>query len=208
MRQRAPLVLSALALAVAAASSTPPVQAAAAAVRTALFAKNAGAVNGIKASARPQAGKLVPLGRDGKFPVGVLPASEPGPQGVQGPPGPRGADGRNGVDGRDGVNGTFRAYATVTVGPPALDAARTKNFTSVTMIPTGSPGRYCLTPAAGISPTDSTAIVSPEFGDSVGTALATYVWLGGSECPTGQFEVITLSGGAASSNVAFTIGVP
>lgn len=202
MRQRAPLVLSALALAVAAAGSTPPVQAAAGAVRTALFAKNAGAVNGIKASTRPQAGKLVPLGRDGKFPVGVLPASEAGPQGVQGPPGPKGADGR------DGTNGTFRAYATVTVGPPALDPARTKNFTSVTMIATGSPGRYCLTPAAGISPTESTAIVSPEFGDSVGTALATYVWLGGSECPTGQFEVITLSGGAASSNVAFTIGVP
>jgi hypothetical protein len=202
MRQRAPLVLSALALTVAVAGSTSPVQAAAGAVRTALFAKNAGAVNGIKASAQPQAGKLVPLGRDGKLPVGVLPASEVGPQGVQGPPGPKGADGR------DGANGTFRAYATVTVGPPALDPARTKGFTAVTMIPTGSPGRYCLTAAAGISPADSSAIVSPEFGDSVGTALATYVWLGGSECPTGQFEVITLSGGAPSSTVAFTIGVP
>jgi len=43
------------------------------------FAKNAGAVNGIKASKLPRPGSLVPLGKDGKFPQSVGQAGPPGP---------------------------------------------------------------------------------------------------------------------------------
>ncbi len=37
------------------------------------FAKNAGAVNGIKASRKPAPGRLLPLGKNGKFPSAVVP---------------------------------------------------------------------------------------------------------------------------------------
>src|SRR5204863_4686143 len=37
-------------------------------VRVALFAKNSGKVNGLQASKAPRPGRLVPLGKNGKFP--------------------------------------------------------------------------------------------------------------------------------------------
>ena len=40
----------------------------------AAFAANAGAVNGIKASRTPKAGRLVPLGRNAKLPASVVPS--------------------------------------------------------------------------------------------------------------------------------------
>jgi hypothetical protein len=60
--------------------------------RTALFAKNAGAVNGIKASRVPRARQLLPLNARGRFPSSVLavpsgPQGLPGPQGIPGPAG-------------------------------------------------------------------------------------------------------------------------
>ena len=91
MKNRLPLALSAVALVVALAG-TPISEGALRVVRTALFAKNAGAVNGIKASRVPRARQLVPLNAHGRFPSSVLaiPRGEqglPGPQGLQGPPG-------------------------------------------------------------------------------------------------------------------------
>jgi hypothetical protein len=65
-------VLSALALLVALAA-TPVGDAATRVARRALFAQNAGAVNGIKASKHPIAGRLLPLGTAGQFPASVLP---------------------------------------------------------------------------------------------------------------------------------------
>jgi hypothetical protein len=47
--------------------------------RTANYARNAGAVNGIQASRKPRPGALVPLGADGKFPQSVA-----GPRGMSG----------------------------------------------------------------------------------------------------------------------------
>jgi hypothetical protein len=38
-------------------------------VRVALFAKNAAKVGGIAASKKPKAGKLLPLGKNGKLPA-------------------------------------------------------------------------------------------------------------------------------------------
>lgn len=71
MRNRLPLIFSAAAPAVAVLGSTPLGEAARNAVPLALFAKNAGKVNGIPASRIPRAGYLVPLQINGKFPPTV-----------------------------------------------------------------------------------------------------------------------------------------
>jgi hypothetical protein len=72
---------------------TPLGEAARNAVPFALFAKNSGKVNGIKASRAPHAGQLVPLAADGKFPDSVGQAGPRGPQGERGPQGAAGPAG-------------------------------------------------------------------------------------------------------------------
>jgi hypothetical protein len=74
------------------------------------FARNAGAVNGIKASRTPKPGRLVPLGRNAKLPAAVLPLrrgerGEPGRPGPAGPQGPAGAQGPAGSQGPAGPPG-------------------------------------------------------------------------------------------------------
>jgi len=73
----------------------------------AAFAVNAGAVNGIKASRTPKAGRLVPLGRNAKLPASVVPTQRGarGLTGAQGPPGPQGANGPQGQIGPPGPAG-------------------------------------------------------------------------------------------------------
>jgi hypothetical protein len=116
---RLPVVLSATALLVALFGSTPLGHAVVSAVppfathaKTADYAKNAGAVNGLKASTRPRVGWLVPLGKGGKFPASVGVA---GPSGPQGPAGPAGAAGPQGPKGDTGQKG-----ATGAAGPPGI----------------------------------------------------------------------------------------
>jgi hypothetical protein len=90
--RRLPLVISSLALIVAL-SGVGPADAARA-VKRALFANNAGKVNGIGAARKPRPNKLVPLGGNAKFPKSVIPSSlTRGPRGPQGPPGPAAASG-------------------------------------------------------------------------------------------------------------------
>jgi hypothetical protein len=103
-----PFVLGALAVVLLVASPLGE-----AAGRTvAAFAKNAGAVNGIKASRKPVPGRLLPLGRNGKLPASVVPVlrGARGADGVQGPAGPEGARGPAGEPGAAGLVGP--------VGPP------------------------------------------------------------------------------------------
>jgi hypothetical protein len=71
MTHRLPLVFSALALVVAVLGATPYAETHG--VFHALFAHNADKVDGIHASRKPRAGKLLALGRNGKFPASVLP---------------------------------------------------------------------------------------------------------------------------------------
>ena len=108
MKERLPLILSATAVVIALFGATPVGHAVVSVVppfathaKTADYAKNAGAVNGIKASARPRTGWLVPLGTGGKFPASVLPTGggQAGPAGPQGPPGPKGDKGDPGPKG-------------------------------------------------------------------------------------------------------------
>ena len=74
-------VIAVLALVVAAA---PVADAATGWVKRALYARNAGAVDGLSASRVPQKGKLVMLPRSGKLPASILPASAGGPAGPAG----------------------------------------------------------------------------------------------------------------------------
>ncbi len=115
-RPALPVALSAAALLVAVLGMTPLGGAAVQKVtRVALFAKNAGKVGGIKASKKPKAGRLFPLGKGGKFPKSVLPngaVGPPGAEGAQGPPGPAGPQGARGLQGFPGAKG-----ATGPLGP-------------------------------------------------------------------------------------------
>lgn len=118
MSGRLPIALSAAGLAVALFGSTPLGHAVTSAIpplalhaKTADQATNAGAVGGIKASRQPRAGRLVPLGPDGKLPtaVGAVgpqgPKGDPGAQGSAGPRGPQGLTGRSGDRGPSGISG-------------------------------------------------------------------------------------------------------
>ena len=64
------VALSACALVIAATGVTPADGVRS--VKRALYAQNAGSVNGIKASRSPKPRRLVPLGSDGRFPASVL----------------------------------------------------------------------------------------------------------------------------------------
>jgi hypothetical protein len=85
------------------------------------FAKNAGAVNGIKASRKPVPGRLLPLGRNGKFPASVVPVQR-GARGTDGAPGQRGPDGARGSAGPAGPAGS--AGSPGPAGPPGPAAQR------------------------------------------------------------------------------------
>jgi hypothetical protein len=138
--QRLPVVLSAAALLIAVLGATPLGHAARQGVsRVALYAKNAGKVGGIAASKKPKAGKLLPLGKNGKFPASVLPGGARGPAGPEGargpagPAGPQGAMGPRGLVGNRGATGPLGPRGTTGLqgpaGPPGgfglLNLART-----------------------------------------------------------------------------------
>src|SRR4051812_20884773 len=82
MRRPAPAtVIATIALALAAA---PAVSAADGWVQRALYARNAGTVDGFSASKTPKKGKLVVLPKTGKLPASILPASTGGTTGATG----------------------------------------------------------------------------------------------------------------------------
>lgn len=91
------------------------------------FARNAGAVNGIKASRKPAPGRLLPLGRDGRFPAAVL-ATVRGPRGVPGARGPQGLEGSRGAMGPAGAPGLTGPSGQTgppgPAGPPGPSAER------------------------------------------------------------------------------------
>lgn len=114
MRRPAPAtVIATIALVLAAA---PAVSAADGWVQRALYARNAGSVDGFRASKTPKKGKLLVLPKSGKLPAAILPASSAGTTGSTGSPGSAGA----GAGGSD--NSAFMANATAAV---TLTAAQT-----------------------------------------------------------------------------------
>jgi hypothetical protein len=102
---------------------------------------------------------------------------------------------------------TGRATALVFRGTtPSFDATFTRNFTAVSQ---PSLGIYCLTPAAGIDPTVTSAFATVEWGFSSGNSLAAFIEQPEGDCTTAQYEVQTYDfTGALTNNVAFQIFVP
>jgi hypothetical protein len=153
LRKRASVALAATAVIVATLGATPVGEAAGDVVRVALFAKNAGKVNGIKAARTPRAGRLLPLGADGRFPASVVPPGPPGPEGRVGPTGPQGpagAVGPAGPPGPQGEKGEPGESATTLFAAVAADATlvRGSRVASVVRL---APGSYEVTFAQGIA---------------------------------------------------------
>jgi hypothetical protein len=102
-----------------------PIADAARSVPRALFAANADKVDGFHASRIPRANRLLPLGRNGKFPASVVPA---GPQGIQGPQGLQGTAGSdatfNGVAAGGDLTG---AYPNPAIAGNAVTSAKVAN---------------------------------------------------------------------------------
>lgn len=103
MRNRAPLLLSIVALIVAVLGATPYAEAHG--VWHTLFAHNADKVDGIHASRTPRAGRLLPLNSTGKFPASVVPVGPVGPVGPTGAAGAQGSTGAVGPEGPEGPEG-------------------------------------------------------------------------------------------------------
>jgi hypothetical protein len=83
-----------------------------------------------------------------------------------------------------------------------LVPALTHGFTKITR---KSNGAYCLQPEAGINPSKTVAMVTPEFEFSSGSGLEASIAVG--LCPAGQFGVVTQKLGSDSNAVAFEIEV-
>jgi Collagen triple helix repeat (20 copies) len=131
LTRRLPIVLATTALAVSVFGSTSIAQAVGSGVsfarhaKKADYAKNAGAVSGIKASRLPRPGRLLALGQDGKFPTSVAaggpagprgPKGEKGDQGPKGDTGPQGPEGPAGPAGAKGVSGWGYYVQGITMG--------------------------------------------------------------------------------------------
>jgi hypothetical protein len=136
------------------------------------------------------------------------PAGPHGAQGATGRIGPQGPAGQNGQNGLNGAPGSARAYADVSDagGHLAFKTGAVQGFTAVRS-PSG--GVYCLTPAAGITPATSTAIVSAHYFSGQGPTLPhAYLDDADSFCNSGEFTVVTFSGPNQAAGISFTILVP
>ncbi|HWM13322.1 MAG TPA: hypothetical protein VNO56_02450 [Gaiellaceae bacterium] len=184
MRGKLPIVLSAIALVVAVLGASSP--AIAHGVQHALFAHNSDKVDGkhavsSTATLNAAGGKLV-----------ATQASGP----------------NKGKFARKYINSAY-AFVSARAPTPAFDAARTRNFVSVT---SPSTGEYCLKPAANISPATSPLVVSAEWSNSSGSDLLVYWRSSGLGCPAGEYDVVTydLAGGTPtlSNDITFVAYVP
>lgn len=170
---RLPVVLSIAAIAVAALGSTSVGQAftsgASAYAKRANFAKNAGAVNGIKASKQPRPGRLLPLGQDGKFPASVGLAGPQGQKGDKGDTGETGPQGPAGPVGPSGISGWGYYVEPRTIA--------SKNLVSWTVLcppgqkPLGGGLARGATNEFGTQILDTAPLVDP---DATGWAVAVY----------------------------------
>jgi Collagen triple helix repeat (20 copies) len=148
-----PIAITALvvALALAAFGATQAGQAAVGAVKVALFAKNSGKLNGLRASKTPKPGRLLPLGKNGKFPASVVPTvtgpagpkGDPGTRGPKGDPGLPGPKGNPGLPGPKGDKGDpGQPGAPGPAGPSGYEVVAGSSF-SLTPGQTGSGGAAC-----------------------------------------------------------------
>ncbi len=212
MKERLPLILSAMAVVVALFGATPLGRAAHELTRVvppfakkAGYAANSGAVDGFRASRAAKAGYLIPLGAGGKFPLSVGQLGPAGPAGPAGPQGPAGPAGPAGASGNE-------AYALVDPngGSPRLIDGHSRGFAAVGVGPVG-PGDYCLTPSPGVNVASTAAVASEEafYSNAIGVVTVRYP-TAGPTCDVNQLEVKTFaaSGSGLSDQIAFTVNVP
>jgi hypothetical protein len=146
MRRPAPAtVIASIALLFAVA---PVGEAASGWVKRALYARNAGSVDGIRASRTPHKGKLIALPASGKLPMSILPASL---KGARGPAGPAGSDGTDGSGGSvlvatagSAVNVGTAQTAVVTLQLKAGSYALVAKASLHATLDTSTPGVTCL----------------------------------------------------------------
>ena len=130
-----------------------------------------------------------------------------GPHGSQGPKGDAGAGGPAGVQGAQGAQGapgTARAYGLVS---STGGLTRQSNVVAVSH---PSPGRYCITLAAGIDPSTTGVNATVNGNDSGQNPFAEWAPLG-LQCAAGQLEVITaLYSGTSyfAADVGFFFSIP
>src|SRR5215207_5399500 len=173
MNKRLPLALSIAAVLLATLANTGVGQAATGLVKSALFAKNAGTVNGIKAARKPAPNKLIALNAQGKLPASVVPATgTQGPKGETGPAGPQGLAGPAGEQGPAGPTGATGAKGD----PGPVGPKRATGATGATgpIGPQGPAGTISIKTASATGPADvgttwSNVLIGPDF--SAGTYL-------------------------------------
>ncbi len=152
---------------------------------------------------------LIPGPRGPQGPQGMRGLPGPhGPRGFAGPRGKRGATGATGPQGPAGPAGPLgtRAFAVVAPTSPTAATLISGQTANVTAVSEPKEGVYCLTPAAGIEPASSVAVVSPEIAYSAKEEPGLIaVNAKSAHCP-GAFEVDTYSApGKPSTGYAFTI---
>lgn len=220
MRQRLPLILSATALTVALFGSTAGGQAAirwaATAVvpraRVAVFADNAGKLDGHSLSVDPKAGQIPLLGRTGKLPASILPPNgvvgSGGGTAATGATGPVGATGAIGPSGATGPAGGVLDIGSVDPGSDGsaatLEPQGLVGWRSVTRSSTGT---YCIVPSA--TTTTATPLMLSLGSEGAGIA-GSAVWLGYCTASgTSGYAVGTYdTGGTLTSDLAFSALVP
>jgi hypothetical protein len=133
MRRPAPAtVIATIALVLAAA---PAVSAADGWVKRALYARNAGTVDGFRASKTPKKGALIVLPKSGRLPAAILPA---GTGGTAGAPGSSGATGAPTADGGPAFLGNAVAAVTLTATQTPIETLTLK------------PGTYAIVAKASL----------------------------------------------------------
>jgi hypothetical protein len=204
LRKPASVALAASAAIVAVLATNPVGEAAGDAVRVALFAKNAGKVNGIKASRTPKARRLLPLGADGVFPASVVPPGPPGPEGPVGPSGPQGPAGPvgpAGPPGPQGEKGDRGEPATTLFAVVAADATLVRG-SGVVAVARLAPGSYEVTFAQGVARCAHAATLAA--AETAGATGQIGVAPGASESAV-RVETETSSG--SNADKAFHLGV-
>lgn len=141
-------------------------------------ARNADSVNWISASRKPQPGKLLALGKNGKFPARVIPTSAQGVKGEAGSPGTRGETGAAGDDGATGAQGDDGATGA-TGAPGAPGASMLSANTGPIQITGGSfleqNQRYFAADSSGSSSPNQSEVAKPAPSDLSLTSLRVYV---------------------------------
>ena len=194
-----PVVVALAALAIAALTATPLGAAAQNAVRVALYAKNAGKVDGVSASRVPRPGHLLALDANGKIPASVLPPAEPGPPGPpgpSGPPGPPGSPGERGAEGPQGPIGPVGPEGPAgPAGPAGVAGARGEPGEPATVLWASVAADGSIVRGTGTA--DARQVATGSYEVTFGTPISECATIAALAAPDGATSTVTGQIGAA-----------